>query len=349
MAARRARMNRTVKKNLCVNVSSLLVVAGVLSGGALFPDSAWSQAPGASAARSQFEAGRFAYDRYCAGCHGAKGDGQGPAAKFLNPKPRDFTAGKFKFTSVASGELPRDEDIFRTITRGLHGTSMPAWHLLPEHQRWALVAYLKTFSPRWREEPPGTQIPIPEDPYRGSADDIRKAIKEGEKLYHTLTVCWQCHPGYVAPEKMEAWARESNQPFSGVRPNWYQSVVKEDGWGQPLKPTDFKHDRIRTGIEMNNLFRVIAGGIGGTAMPTWKNTVKDEQIWAVAYFVRSLADQRNNPLRHLPLSSATPAAATAAAAAPAPVPAAAPSKPAETKPAESKPAPAKPAAANPYE
>jgi mono/diheme cytochrome c family protein len=349
MAARRVCANRTVKNNHFINRTTLFVLAGVLSWGVQSPDRAGSQVPGGAATKAQIEAGKFAYDRYCGGCHGAKGDGQGPAAKFLMPKPRDFTSGKFKFTSVASGELPREEDIFRTITRGLHGTSMPAWNLLPEHQRWALVAYLKTFSPRWAEEQPGTQLAIPEDPHRGSADGIRKAIKEGEKLYHTLTVCWQCHPGYVAPEKMEAWTKENNQPFAGVRPEWYQPVVKEDGWGQPLKPTDFKHDRIRTGIEMDNLFRVIAGGIGGTAMPTWKNTIKDEQIWAVAYYVRSLADQRNNPLRNLPLSSATPAAATAASAAPAPAPVPAPATPAGAKPAESKPAPAKPAATNPYE
>ncbi|MBI5396224.1 MAG: c-type cytochrome [Verrucomicrobia bacterium] len=337
-----------MKNNLLVSKASLLVLAGVLSLGAPSPDCAWSQHPGGAAARAQLEAGKFAYDRYCAGCHGAKGDGKGPAAKFLNPQPRDFISGKFKFASVPSGELPADEDLLRTITRGLHGTSMPAWNLLPEHQRLALVAYLKTFAPRWKEEPPGTPIQIPEDPYRGSAADIRKAVKEGEKLYHTLTVCWQCHPGYVAPSQIAAWAKEANQPFTSVRPNWYQPVVKEDGWGQMLKPTHFATDRIKTGLELNSLFRIIAAGVGGTAMPTWKNTIKDEQIWAVAYYVRSLADQRNNPLRNLPLSSPTPAAPPPAQAAAAPAPVAA-SAAAPAKAAESKPAPAKAAATNPYE
>ena len=93
----------------------------------------------------QLEAGKKAYQTYCVGCHGDKGDGNGPAAMFLDPKPRDFTSGKFKFASVPSGQLPRDEDIHRVIKLGLSGTSMPAWPLVPETERNAMIEYLKTF------------------------------------------------------------------------------------------------------------------------------------------------------------------------------------------------------------
>ena len=55
--------------------------------------------------------GREQYSLYCAGCHGESGDGAGQAARFLNPKPRDFRKGRVKFAAVPAGTLPRDEDL----------------------------------------------------------------------------------------------------------------------------------------------------------------------------------------------------------------------------------------------
>ena len=173
-----------------------------------------------AATRAQLESGRLAYDRYCAGCHGKNGDGKGPAAIFLNPKPRDFTVGKFKFSSVPSGEQPTDEDLERTIVHGLSGTSMPAWRLLPEDQRVAIIAYIKTLSPRWEQQGPGNAIAIPEDPFKENADSMRKGIERGEKAYYTLTTCWQCHPGYINAERMAVLLKGANKPSESLRPNF---------------------------------------------------------------------------------------------------------------------------------
>lgn len=252
---------------------------------------------------AKLSSGQQVYERYCVGCHGAKGDGKGPAATFLDPKPRDFTSGKFKFASVPSGDLPTDDDLHRTLVKGLSGSSMPAWPLLSERERAAVIAYIKTFSTRWQAQTPGVSITIPEDPYTGDAGEIRNAIHRGEVVYHSITTCWQCHPGYVSGARMEEMYTAAGKKFAGLRPEFDKPVLKDDGWGQPLMPTDFRKDRIRTGIAMDNLFRVIATGIGGTAMPTWKDSIPDEDIWALAYYVRSLADQRNDAVRRLPLSA----------------------------------------------
>ncbi len=98
------------------------------------------------------EHGRAVYTRRCVGCHGRDGDGNGEAATFLSPRPRDFTAAIFKFRSTPSGSLPTDADLFRTVTRGVRGTAMPTWHELPMEDRRAVIAFIKTFSPRWRDE-----------------------------------------------------------------------------------------------------------------------------------------------------------------------------------------------------
>jgi mono/diheme cytochrome c family protein len=255
--------------------------------------------------------GKRPYNRYCAGCHGENGDGRGPAAIFLHPKPRDFTTGRFKFASVPSGQLPTDQDLHRTLIHGLSGSSMPAWPLVPEQERRAMIDYLKTFSPRWKESARGVAITVAEDPYRGDRAEIKKAIARGEVVYHGVTTCWQCHPGYVTAQRFEEiYASLKRRPPS-LRPDFDKPVLKPDGWGEPLMPTDFLTDRIKTGLEMENLFLVIGAGIGGTAMPSWKDSIPDEDIWALAYYVRWLADQRNDKLRRHPLVA--PATLTAGA------------------------------------
>ncbi len=59
------------------------------------------------------------YRRYCAGCHGDLGDGNGENAPWLDPKPRDFTIATFKCRSTPTGTLPTDQDLFNTIGRGV--------------------------------------------------------------------------------------------------------------------------------------------------------------------------------------------------------------------------------------
>lgn len=68
--------------------------------------------------------GENVYRENCAACHGTKGDGKGPEAARLATKPRNFISGIYKFRTTPSGSLPTDQDIFRTITRGVRTTSM---------------------------------------------------------------------------------------------------------------------------------------------------------------------------------------------------------------------------------
>ncbi|MCZ7638971.1 MAG: cytochrome c [Verrucomicrobia bacterium] len=88
-------------------------------------------------------AGKAVYDQHCAACHGDTGEGNGPAAVWLYPKPRNFSAGLYKIQSTPAGALPSDEDLYRSITRGLGGSSMPAFDYLPEADRRAVVPYVK--------------------------------------------------------------------------------------------------------------------------------------------------------------------------------------------------------------
>src|SRR3989454_4225251 len=72
-------------------------------------------------------AGKKVYVKWCAGCHGETGAGDGPAAAYMLPRPRNFTGAIYKIRTTASGQLPTDADMMRAIDDGLPGSAMPAW------------------------------------------------------------------------------------------------------------------------------------------------------------------------------------------------------------------------------
>ena len=115
----------------------------------------------AAATPEMLERGTAVYKRLCAICHGETGNGLGPLAEPLDPKPRDFTAGKFKFRTTLPASIPTDLDIYGTITKGIPGTSMPSFAALPKEDRWALTHYVKTFAEKFAKEQPQ---PIPTAP-----------------------------------------------------------------------------------------------------------------------------------------------------------------------------------------
>ncbi len=85
------------------------------------------------------EKGKTLFATTCAACHGEKGDGTGPAAAALNPKPRNFHADPFK-------QGTKVEDIFNTATNGVPGTAMVGFPGLPEEDRWAIASFVSSLA-----------------------------------------------------------------------------------------------------------------------------------------------------------------------------------------------------------
>ena len=92
------------------------------------------------------------YREHCAHCHGISGDGMGPTAAFLNPYPRDYRPGKFKFKGTWRDARPARADLTRVLHEGIPGTSMPSFALLPPAQVDALVEYVRYLSMRGETE-----------------------------------------------------------------------------------------------------------------------------------------------------------------------------------------------------
>ncbi|HEY0710979.1 MAG TPA: c-type cytochrome [Polyangia bacterium] len=256
--------------------------------------------------------GRVAYMHYCYACHGENGDGRGPSSPAMRPPPRDLTQGIFKFGGVPAGELPTDADLEALIRNGLAGTPMLPWDI-SERERTAIVQYIKTFSPRWKTETPGEPVkPEVPDPWSGREAE---AVARGEMIYHlsgveldpatstpktVLAGCNACHPSYLDADALAALSnRILKRPIEvrekPLRPALKESEFQVGDTKVGFLPSDFLFHTMKNGSSPTALFRTIAAGIGGTAMPTWKGSVKDEDLWALVHYVRHLLAMRDTP------------------------------------------------------
>ncbi len=209
--------------------------------------------------------GKGVYERYCVGCHGVKGDGRGIYAEGLNPKPRDFTSGVFKWTGGQAGSIPSDLDLMITVSEGVHGTSMPAWRSMRESDRRYVVDYIKTFSLRFKKETPPRETFIYPPPPR-TPDEIDKGKTVFEK-----TGCMACH----GPKG---------------RADGRSAATLMDDWGDAILPANFSKGVFKTGKEEWKIYRSIANGLGGTPMPSFSDQLKPVEIWELVYYIQSLRD-----------------------------------------------------------
>ena len=210
------------------------------------------------------ERGGDVYARYCISCHGGDGDGRGYSAHWLDPAPRDFTGAVFKWRSTPSGALPTDEDMLRTLRGGLFHTNMPPWAVLGERDLRDVVEYLKTFSPRWRNEAVPAAVVIPVETANSPAS--RGA---GAELYKSMG-CANCH----------------GETGKGDGP---AAAELKDDWGHKTTPFNLRGSEfLKCGGEAADIFRVLMTGLNGTPMPSFAEQLKPEEAWDLVHYLRSL-------------------------------------------------------------
>lgn len=247
--------------------------------------------------------GRTAYLQYCRACHGDQGKGDGPSAPGLRPPPRNFTQGEFKFAGVLDQKLPRDEDLVRIVRSNLHGTAMVGWEV-PDRELNAILQYIKTLSDAWKDDDAVGEPVVPgPDPWEPGKE--AEAIARGKLVYHGFAQCLNCHPAYATPAEIDIASRQlTGQPKTDFRPDMFLPEVKpsdytaSDGKTVQLLPPDFLLNPVRSiqpGTELTDLYRILVAGVTGAAMPAWDPQVmpeKDRDVWALAYYVRSLMRMR---------------------------------------------------------
>jgi mono/diheme cytochrome c family protein len=245
-------------KRPVMRLSGLLAALVLLSSGAEHLAAQMPQGAGDA------HAGEAPYKRNCVGCHGPQGDGRGDNAQWIEPKPRDFTEALFKCRSTPTGTLPTDNDLVQSIARGFVNTNMPSWRPLTEETRRNLVAYIKTFSPKWRVQSAGTPIQIPTETPLTTA-----SILHGRQLYQKVE-CWKCH----GP------AGHGDGPAASAL---------TDSKDLPIKPYNFSAgSRFKCGSSNTDLYRIFMTGLDGTPMPSFADQLKPAEAWDLVHFLRTL-------------------------------------------------------------
>ncbi|MBW3535723.1 MAG: cytochrome c, partial [Gemmatimonadetes bacterium] len=245
----------------------LLVVAALA---AVLPGTA---APLSAQENGDNARGAAVYDRWCASCHGVEGAGDGPAAAYMLPRPRDFTRALYQIRTTASGEVPTDADILRIIDEGMPGTVMPGWEdVLQRADREALVPYLKSFSRFF-----AGQDPEPMDFGRAPRGGD-EAVERGAEVYQRVE-CWQCHG-------------------QAGRGDGTSAPTLEDDGGQPIYAADLTANwTFNGGGSVEEIYRRLRTGLDGTPMPTFDDLISagivdEDGLWDLAHYVRSLAPER---------------------------------------------------------
>ena len=230
---------------------------------------AYAADPGGHAGHSDHGAqtsktiGATVYKHMCTFCHGEDGNGGGKAMAYLYPWPRDFRKGVFKHRSTPSGSLPLDSDIFKTISKGIKGTGMPAWgSSLTDDETWSVIEYIKSFSKRFETEKP--KKPIDPGPTPPTTPD---ALKNGQQIYKEMR-CSRCHGtdlkggGKIAGELYDIWDHRVFV-YNLTNPN-----INKFGYSK------------------RELYMTLTTGIDGTPMKSFSH-LTDAERWDLAAYVDS--------------------------------------------------------------
>jgi mono/diheme cytochrome c family protein len=283
--------------------------------------------------------GAEVYSRYCVQCHGVNGDGNGVAAQYLIPKPRNYTMGIFKFTSTTYGYKPLREDLIRTVKRGIRGTSMPAFSLLSRSDLESVVDYVISLARRGElESKLADQAEFDEKVDEQALPEVIADIVGKWDAANSQVI----YPATPMPIFKQANIDAGKQAFLSNELGCFKchgpdgrgmlaSNVGTDAWGNPTKAADLTSGMLRGGTEPLDIYRHIDAGINGTPMPSFRDVEKlkaePQTIWNLISYVLDVADIRrrgvtpdsgyleNGMLK--PLPGVKPAAAAAPPAPPA--------------------------------
>lgn len=213
--------------------------------------------------------GRAVFEVHCAVCHGVTGDGLGPEAHRFFTRPTDLRRGTFKFRSTPTGSLPTDSDLERTIREGLRGSGMIAQDHLSDAEVRGVIAYLKTLSPRWAARTPARPIAV----MRPAS--LESLATKGAELFKEAG-CVECH----------------GESGRGDGP----AAERLTSGGRPTRPTDLTRRPFKRGDQVEDIYRALAAGLDGSPMPSYRDALDEDQLWALALYVTRLVTPGAGPL-----------------------------------------------------
>jgi mono/diheme cytochrome c family protein len=264
--------------------------------------------------RLRLQLGRQVYNNQCAGCHGTTGDGKGPAGAHLNPPPRDYRNGVFKFASTPRGSKPRRDDLRRILKYGAKGTSMPAFRFLPEEETEAVIDYVMVLASRGELE---LALLREAETELDEEDDFDPEVVA--EYVTDIADSWRraddevVRPITVNPPQTEETIQAGAVAFAefacvkchGPDARGSKSAdVGQDIWGRTAYPANLALGMLHGGRRPIDIYRRIYSGINGTPMPSSKdpNTAigetpeeRSDRIWHLVHFVTAVIEGNRVP------------------------------------------------------
>lgn len=264
--------------------------------------------------RTRLQLGAEVFAARCQQCHGVNGDGQGIAAQYLSPKPRDYTKGIFKFTSTPYGAKPRRSDILQTLRRGVTGTSMPSFKDLAPEDLDAVADYLIYLSQRGELE--NELVMMAQDDEELDPKYIDESVAGIRERWHEaqsqLVMPLTPMPAITAETIAKGHAlflqRECNKCHgaNGRGGSFGNVDVGNDAWGHKAAAADLTSGMFRGGGRPIDIYRRIYSGINGTPMPAFDKVFVNEpdDMWYLVQFIRDTGERRRRNLPPLEGASA---------------------------------------------
>lgn len=247
----------------------------------------------------------------CLHCHGVSGGGDGPTANFIEPRPRDFRLGVFKWTSVSDAARPTRADLLRVLELGVYGTSMPSYQRLSEAERQGLADYARFLAVRGEVE---RQVVLgfedEEEITDATFDDALELVWGKWAKAKERVVAWDGPIPAVTPEALALGDRIYHDTKKGncaachgdegrgdgpvafkVDDRGRKVPAYQDAWGFDILPRNLRRDPFRGGRRPIDLYRRIHAGINGGPMPAMSGNLSQDEIWALVHYTRTLAEK----------------------------------------------------------
>jgi mono/diheme cytochrome c family protein len=259
--------------------------------------------------------GSMHYRRHCLHCHGLAGDGRGPTGPWVNPHPRDYRQGQFKFISTSfdvAGFKPRRADLLRTLRVGIDGTSMPSFGLLPDRDLEELASYVIHLSIRGETEFQTMRALL-------EGEGSKEALEGGSIESHVTTWAqrileqWlEADKSINAPPSYPEEFKEKAALKASVARGYQMFISQEkaaciachtdygrqvpyrfDVWGTLVRPANLMVSTYRGGRRPIDFYWRVTKGIGpsgmtGQGVPGKSSKLSEKDMWDLVNFVQAL-------------------------------------------------------------
>ncbi len=251
--------------------------------------SAWSEPPG-----------RLLYVKHCLVCHGTNGQGDGHAARFVYPRPRNLRSERMRLVSTRNG-VPTRNDVMQVIRQGVPGTAMAPLEGLPDDQLEQLTDVVQQMQRDGAREKYVALLQA--DDEEVDSDEVDEVVAIQTTPEGIVTA-----PPMPAPDDSllqlgkELYSKQSCHSCHGETGVGDVNTPLFDDLGRPAFPRDLVHEVFKGGNTPPSIYLRTLLGMPGSPHPANVSLTREDMI-ALALYTHSLGQEPRRKLTNHQRSS----------------------------------------------